>query len=396
MKRVRNLKIKMRCFLEDGDDIWFIPDNTGILCRYHVQSDEIDFMRIIPDEIRSTCAYSSIVKHKDRLILIPYWAEKITIFYLKTEEFEKIDLPDSEEMNQEGHKFQSECKKNNYLYLIPVKYTYIIRLNMDTLEIVKSENIFHICKKYFTSSDIQIMECTASVWDGLNTVYVGVTFFGRKKNCSGLVIINLDTLHIGVARELDIEYCVKGMFWYEGKLFLYAGEKIILLDSSLHELKSISNKQLKDYKHPGYLYIAHIFITNEKMIFLRKLNLQAVVLDLTNGYTVSKEKLMEESVLYAGSVRNGMIIQPEQFEKENYFYLLVNGTFTKKFFSVENSVLMDCFQGKMCQNDNIFYENGMIRLHEWMEFMHTQIGKKRIEKNIGDKIYECMKYKSKI
>lgn len=396
MKRVRNLKIKIRCSLSDGDDIWFIPDNTGILCKYDVQSEEIDYMRIIPDEIRSVCAYNSIVKYKGKLFLIPYWAERITIFDLESEEFEKIDLPDLEEMNQEGHKFQSERKKNNYLYLIPVKYAYIIRLNMDTLEIVKSENIFHICKKYFTSCDIQIMECTASVWDGLNTFYVGVTFFGRKNNCSGLVKINLDTLHIGVARELNIEYCVKGMYWYKEKLFLYVGEKIIILDSNLHELKSILDIQLHDYAHPGYLYLAHIFIENEKMIFLRKLNLHAVVLDLSNDYKVSKDKFIEESILYAGSVRNGMIIQTEQFEKENYFYLLENGLLTKKFFRVENSVLMDCFQGIICENDNIFYENGMIRLYEWIEFMQMEIGEKRIKKNIGDEIYECMKYKSKI
>lgn len=381
---MKALKIKMQCFFADGQFMWFMPEEICVLCKYDLKSGKIVSMYMPNGTMRSN-AYGTIVKYKENLVLIPYGAEKIMIFNMNTEAFIQIALPKTKENYMKSSKFDYGFVKDRYIYLVPSKYPYILRVDMESYEILQSENLFAICRVFFGKPGAQV-SFSASAWDQDNMLYIGVGVYDGIKTYSGIGRLELDTFKFDMVKLECTETWIKGMICYGNELFLYLGEgKIIELNQDMKTVMNIPDHILCDYENPVDMYIASVFMYEDKIVFIRKPKLDAVILDLRDGNAVSKMKLIDESVKYAGTMQNGLLLQPDN---AGYFYIIEKECRIKNFFRIESEVIQNCFRKMMTSCESVFHENAVLQLPEWSRLVSDRDICALSGQNIGNTIYK--------
>lgn len=356
MNKTKILQTRMRCFLEDGRFLWCIPEDGNVLCKYNLDLHKITVMYAIPYK----GAYSAIIKWEERLMLVPYSAEDIIIYNIDLEKFDRVELPKISKQYRKGVKFYRAIRKEKEVYLIPGSYPYFLKINLDNLKIVMSEDISQICFRLFDVSGNVGMETTASVWNGDDTVFFGCG--DREENiCVGK--LELGTLNFKIMKSKHVKSWIKGMVWHKENVFLYSGDgKIVVLNQDLEEIEVISDLALHDFRFPWDMDIAGALVYGEKIYYLRTHGLDTIVLNTRDGYMVTKEKLIKESFLYADIVQDGLLIQSDQ---AGYFYFMQREEEKKMHLRIESEVIQNCFKETMKNDNRVFYENRVLQLLEW-------------------------------
>lgn len=84
--------------------------------------------------------YSTIVKYKEKLVLIPFSANKVAIFSVEKLDFLMINLPETDFKFRENMKFMDGFVVGTSVVFIPAGFPFFLKIDMDTLEIKKSSN----------------------------------------------------------------------------------------------------------------------------------------------------------------------------------------------------------------------------------------------------------------
>ena len=137
---------------EDGVELWFVPEQTRLICRMvlrggaatetgevqdqkkipkqRISTVQAEVIAEVPETAKGWLYYINIIKSGNCLYLTPYDSEGIWRFDLDTRCFSEQFLPDTN--------FSSMTLTipfGRYLYLIPRLYPGIVKYNMDTEEV---------------------------------------------------------------------------------------------------------------------------------------------------------------------------------------------------------------------------------------------------------------------
>lgn len=379
MSQLKKLKIRMRCFLEDGRFLWFIPESTDVLCKYSLDFDEIVLMY----KLQCKGSYSVIIRYARQLVLIPYSAEEILVFDMDKEVFNGIKLPETDSVYRRDAKFFQGFIVGNIVYLIPGNYPYILKVDLDSFEVAKSENLFWQCRAFFSAIGVK-WTVTASAWDGHNVLYFGI---GDERQNICLGKLDMDTLCFRIRKAQCANSWIKAMICYKDNIFFYSGDwKIIKMNGNLEEIEVISESIMYDYQFPNDMDIVDTFVAAGKIMFVRNNGLDMVALDLQDECSVSKGKLIDESVRYASGTRSGYVIQPD---REGYFYHINRDGGIKKLFQIKEEILEDYILKSMENDSNIILENKVWQLPEWSQSISDESFSVQDIKNCGREVYQC-------
>ncbi len=78
-------------FAVDGECIWFVPYWYNMLCKYNVQTRQIESMQTLPQENTVEGLYLNLVKIGNCILLIPMYAKNVCIYYIDTGEFLELE-----------------------------------------------------------------------------------------------------------------------------------------------------------------------------------------------------------------------------------------------------------------------------------------------------------------
>jgi hypothetical protein len=133
----------------DGETGWFASNAHNGLYEINLENGNLKFLDLFPGEdIEKQGLFARIYKFKDKLFCVPRTAEDIYIYHLKNSKFGRIAVPKIEQnLEYQYNKFFTAVPYQNYLYLIPGFYPFIVKLNMDSCKIEKCIELSHAdCK----------------------------------------------------------------------------------------------------------------------------------------------------------------------------------------------------------------------------------------------------------
>lgn len=381
-RKIRKLNIKIQCFIEYKDSIWFVPEEASILCQYRLNQECIVHVWMIPGDAMRALAYNKILKYQNKLVFIPFGAEEVAIFDVQEEVFTKIKLP--EEAYQNFHKFDDGIIKDNYIYLIPGTYPYVLRINMNNYELEQSENLYEKCQCYSYKLE-GMVDLSAASYDGANTLFIGYGVYYDRETYVGVLKINLETFHVYIKELKYVESWIKGMLWHRERLFLYSAEgKVSVLDEKLETIEVITNSLLKDFVNPEDMGVAYIYADHEKLVIIRRHGLDTIIMDIDDLNIISKRQIIIEPIKYAGNMKSGVFLQSLE---EGCFWIINNNKCEIKYVNIERYVILECLQNLIKSHNEILEENIFFRLSEWIELVYDQDRDNVKGENNGNKIY---------
>lgn len=391
MNCLSNLKIVADCFQEDGKFVWFCPEGLSFLCKYDLELEKIVHMEVIPGD----GSFKAIKKYKEKLVLIPYGAEDICVYDIDHEAFTVIELPDKGK--KYFPRFVQGVRKGYCVYLVPVEYPHIVKINMETMDLMQSEDLAQVCRMCSGRQKSAIV-FTASAYDGDNVLYLAFDSYyvdhdGEYTGDSriGICRISLDRFQTKVKMLDDLNSDIKGLVCYEGKLFSYAGEgRIVILDDNMNIIETISDTALCDNKSPWEIYVDRAFAYEDKIVFIRRRGLKVLVLNPNNGNAISRSGLINEWIRCVGIIKNRLLVQPVD---TGYFYVVGKEKCIKKFFWIEKDILQNFLQNIMTSNWKVWQENPFLQLSKWVQAIPNRDISILKKQNNGEMIYKNLKLK---
>lgn len=122
------------CINEKG--IWFIHSYLPLLMFFDFSKQEITVCKVIPDcGTYQLAAFCGICETKEKVFLVPNNASIISIFDKTFQSFTTIDL----EKNN-GNLFWDCFVEDKYVYCLPYKNEYLLKIDIASLEIIKSKS----------------------------------------------------------------------------------------------------------------------------------------------------------------------------------------------------------------------------------------------------------------
>ena len=133
----------------------------------------------------------------------------------------------------------------------------------------------------------------------------------------------------------------------------------------MKEEKVISDATLKDYKSYMDMYVAYAYACEDELTFIRYPYLDAIVWDL-HKKNITKKKLIDEKIIYAGDFGNGVLIQTD---KVGCFYIIENEKCKKKKFCMESKALKMYMKIMKQMHKDVYYENTFYNLQKWIDIV---------------------------
>lgn len=389
MNCLNHLKIVAACFQEDGKFVWFCPEGLNTLCKYDLELEKIVHMQVIPGD----GSYKAIEKCEKKLVLIPYGAENVCVYDIDQETFTVIELQDKGK--KYFPRFVQGVRKGHCVFLVPVEYPHIVRINMDTMDLVQGENLVQICRMCSGRQKSAIV-FTAWAYDGDDVLYLSFDSYYVDHDGEytgdlriGICRISLDKFQTKVKMLDDLKSDIKGLVCYGGKLFSYAGEgRIVILNDNMDTIETISDIALCDNKNPWEIYIDRAFVYEDRIVLIRRRGLKALILNPNDGNEISKSGLIDEWIRCVGIIKNGLLVQPVD---PGYFYVVGKENCTKKFFWIENDILQDFLRNLMKSHSKVWQENAILQLPEWIQAIPNRDMNISRRQNSGERIYKNVK-----
>lgn len=114
-----------------GDDIWFVTHYLQLLCKCNLNDRKIEVVAEVPEVPQAEyCRYINIVNYDDKIILVPYRADALCIYDMKSHSFSKHYFKDEFATNCFGRAILYK----HYLFLTPMDYPAIVRYDILTGE----------------------------------------------------------------------------------------------------------------------------------------------------------------------------------------------------------------------------------------------------------------------
>ncbi|MCI9008362.1 MAG: hypothetical protein HFI13_09640 [Lachnospiraceae bacterium] len=132
--------------LIDEDTVWFVPSNYNCLCQYNYQVGEIVKFIYLEEATCAKGAYYNLLRYMDYIVLVPTRSMTVLIYDVQNGKIHSIPLKCG---NNTREKFNAYAVWEHYIYMFPISYPQIIRLNMEdmTLEYINCESVNEYYKK---------------------------------------------------------------------------------------------------------------------------------------------------------------------------------------------------------------------------------------------------------
>ena len=125
--------------LDDGDYFWISASNINGLFKVNKKNLRAKYMGSFCGETISGRLFTEIIKHDDNLYFIPYAANAIAVYNVKTNEFSSVELKAPDGIIQSQYnpktKFAFAALYQDFLYLFPKTYPAIVKYNCTTMEV---------------------------------------------------------------------------------------------------------------------------------------------------------------------------------------------------------------------------------------------------------------------
>ena len=135
---------------KENNTAWMSGLYVNGLFKMDLKSGKIDYVGQFPWYKKDTTSlYSKVYKYDNKIICLPNTAEGIAIYDITKSEFFKIDIDSSK---CEENSFISIAAYKNYVFLIGRSKPVILRINMDTYEVMYINDLIKISKKSIIDS----------------------------------------------------------------------------------------------------------------------------------------------------------------------------------------------------------------------------------------------------
>lgn len=105
-------------FFAENDDVWMIHGEFNALIHLDLRTGVSNYLASIPNLINmKEFLYIRILKYKQNLVLVPYFANYLVVYNLEYNKF--VYIQDVKKIYKNAISFSDACIKNNILYCIP-------------------------------------------------------------------------------------------------------------------------------------------------------------------------------------------------------------------------------------------------------------------------------------
>lgn len=185
----RDYGLSFRAFSVKNETVWFSSDETNGLFRGNLKTDKVDLICKIKNEMDSTQRlYMGLVEINGSFILIPDFATEVAIYNVKTGEIKKIPLTNLNLNTYTAYsKFLDYYCMDQILWLIPYRYKWFVKINLQTFEMEE------VCNWYDEIYSVEEVEYKVESYNILDKSTIEIVV----KDDNG----DISTLHFDVKTE---------------------------------------------------------------------------------------------------------------------------------------------------------------------------------------------------
>lgn len=138
-------------FSIDENKIWFVPFWINVLCVYNLKTSQMEKVIQLPDQDTDSAGYYNVRKMDELVIVIPAFEKRIYVYDIATDVLSSFDLPVAKHQC-ERFLFASVWDQN--IYLFPVGYEYVVKINLQERKLHIIATIDDKCKMFVAMTQI--------------------------------------------------------------------------------------------------------------------------------------------------------------------------------------------------------------------------------------------------
>ncbi len=289
-------------FFQEGDKLYFVPAKVGYgheLFCVDVEKGIVEKILTFPGSAENIwAAYRGIKKIQNKIILVPYNTEDVYIYDREKGQAVKVVLPQIENREAESQvmRFGGIEEYNGNIYLLPVCYPALIKIDLDNLEVVEYKE----CIASFASED---KEKILFLWGYYRKDhYLYLATCGRSE----MLIFDMENNSFIYKKIGDYKHGYGHMI-FDGKYFwlsTYGENSIVRWDEQSEEAKKYSYP-IEQQEKLSENHWASILDNGENIIVCCGTSVDIVALNKktgkpyqTNGMKGILSRVKEESINY--------------------------------------------------------------------------------------------------
>ncbi len=179
---------KVACYdwCENNNKIWLCLENKNAICEIDKKSKNTKILGSFPHNGLGERELSlSVKKSGDYVVFCPFKANDIAVLNVFTEELEFIDLSVFLDTYTGIKKFYRMASYKNYIYFLGIKYSAIMRLDLNTKKVDFFNEWLDEVEKHMCKDAVLFTDGYAQK---------GAEIYLPIGKCSGILKINLDTM----------------------------------------------------------------------------------------------------------------------------------------------------------------------------------------------------------
>lgn len=231
----------------DGDKIWFVPYEYCCLCQYDYKVNHIVEFIFLDGASGMFGTHYSLAKYKNYIILVPTRDMNIFVYDIEGKNLQRIPLKGDINTKE---KFIANAVWKHYIYMFPVIYPQILKLDLDAMEIEYID-----CKsvvEYFATNQSYTDICITIE----NIAYLLI--YGSNKICEFNMETNTERIIVAGGDAV----CYKTMCRYGDKGIILSDQQgnIVVLDENKEQVSCIVSEEDINFNScipimDGYLFI---------------------------------------------------------------------------------------------------------------------------------------------
>ena len=216
-----------------NDEIWFVPYEHNILCRYSIRKNVIIENVILNVNLFQIESFDISYRSGNKVFLIPGFEQSIHVFDI---EKNKMNCTGISEYKGVGEKFLLCHQYNDWIYLFPSFYDKIIRINTNTMVVEEIEpNKDKMCNHF---NDIDVNGSKAYLVNKTNEIYI----FDFEKNKLGVEYRFTDEIELRTISLWNDKLVVANQ---EGKVFMCDLDKHNITPFAEYNMEFLSSYCIK-------------------------------------------------------------------------------------------------------------------------------------------------------
>lgn len=142
----------------ENDSIWFISFFYNCLCKYNIKNRKLEEFIEIPLSNIKHGSFYNLKKVNEILVIVPARGRNIYFYNIEKRNFSNVNFKD---IGTEEIKFQTCAVWKNYIYIFPVSYPYILKIELKSqkVEYINNKLIFEMFNRnllMFMLQEVQV------------------------------------------------------------------------------------------------------------------------------------------------------------------------------------------------------------------------------------------------